>query len=437
MILKGNERGNARELANHLMRGTENEHIELHELRGFVSDDLHGAMQESAAIAKGTRCQKHLFSLSLSPPPNENVPVATFEAAIERIESELRLSGQPRAIVFHEKEGRRHAYAVWSRIDGQEMKAINMPFYKRTLNGIARDLYREHGWEMPRGFKDTRHRDPLSFTREEWQQAKRTRQDPRAIKQALQTCWQTSDSKSTFERVLRERGYFLARGDQRGFVAVDWRGEIYSLSRATGAKTKELKAGIGDPKELQSTETAKACIAERMTPKLKAWAKEAEEHAQKQNLAAQFQREQMVQGHRHARAQLKHQQEARWLEEERQRAARTPKGIRGLWGWVTGKNKKIRQENEAEIARTTERDRAKKHSEIQRQLSERRGLQRKIVAAREKQNAQMQELNREVAKYLTMSAHTSQYFNKSEIKTRERGFSKKERDHYSRKEYDI
>ena len=190
MILKGNERGNARELANHLMRGAENEHIELHELRGFVSDDLHGAMQESAAIAKGTRCQKHLFSLSLSPPSNESVSVSVFESAIDRIEGELGLSGQARAIVFHEKEGRRHTHAVWSRIDGEEMKAINMPFYKRTLNGIARDLYREHGWEMPRGFKDTRNCDPLSFTREEWQQAKRTRQDPKAIKQALQTCWQ-------------------------------------------------------------------------------------------------------------------------------------------------------------------------------------------------------------------------------------------------------
>ena len=202
--------------------------------------------------------------------------------------------------------------------------------------------------------------------------------------------------------MLHERGYFLARGDQRGFVAVDWRGEVYSLSRTTGAKTKELKARIGDPKELRSTEAAKAFVAERMTPKLKAWAKEAEEQAHKQNLAAQFQREQMVQRHRHARAQLKQQQETRWLEEERQRAARTPKGIRGLWGWVTGKNKKIRQENEAEIARTSERDRAERHAEIQRQLSERRGLQRKIVAAREKQNAQMQELNRDVAKYLTM-----------------------------------
>jgi hypothetical protein len=61
MILKGNQRGNGRELANHLMRGKENEHIELHELRGFAAEDLHGAMQECEAIAKGTRCKNHPF----------------------------------------------------------------------------------------------------------------------------------------------------------------------------------------------------------------------------------------------------------------------------------------------------------------------------------------------------------------------------------------
>ena len=402
MILKGSERGHAKELANHLMLGAENEHIELHDLRGFVSDDLHGAMQESAAIAKGTRCKNHLFSLSLSPPQHEDVPVEVFEAAIGRIEGELGLDGQPRAIVFHEKEGRRHAHAVWSRIDGDEMKAVNLSHYKRKLNGIAHDLYLEHGWELPDGFKHSRNRDPLSFTREEWQQAKRTKQDPKAIKHALQACWKSSDSRKSFEAALRQQGYFLAKGDRRGFVAVDWRGEIYSLSRATGAKTKALQDRLGDPKELQSTEAAKAHIAERMTPKLKAWAKEEEARAQKQNLATQFQREQMVQRHRKARAQLKAQQETRWLEEERKRAERTPRGIRGLWGWITGKNRKIRKENEAEIARTLQRDRAEKHAIIQRQLAERRTLQRKIVQARETQQEQIQALNRDVAKYMEM-----------------------------------
>lgn len=148
MILKGNQRGNGRELANHLMHGKENEHVELHDLRGFAAEDLHGAMQEAEAIAKRTRCKNHLFSLSLNPPQDEQVSVERFESAISRIEGEFGLEGQPRAIVFHEKEGRRHCHAVWSRIDGDQMKAIKLDFYKRTLNGIARDLCERSGLDF-------------------------------------------------------------------------------------------------------------------------------------------------------------------------------------------------------------------------------------------------------------------------------------------------
>lgn len=404
MILKGNERGNGRELANHLMRGAENEHIELHNLRGFASDDLFGAMQESEAIAKGTRCRKHLFSLSLSPPQEEDVPVEVFELAIGEIERELGLEGQPRAIVFHEKEGRRHAHAVWSRIDGEEMKALNLPFYKRRLNEIARELYLEHGWELPKGFRDQRQRDPLGFTRDEWQQAKRTKQDPKAIKQVLQECWGGSDTREAFEAALRERGYFLARGDRRGYVAVDWRGEIYSLSRSTGAGAKDLRTRLGDPRTLPSADEAKARIAGKMTPKLLAWVKEEQAKAEKTGLASQFQREQMVQRHRQVRQQLKNDQQERWLGEERKRAERSPRGLKGLWGWVTGRNRKIRQETEAEIARAQTRDRAEKQSIVARQLAERRNLQRQIKAARQRQTERLQDLNHDVARYLEMGA---------------------------------
>ncbi|SCX54398.1 hypothetical protein SAMN05720354_11439 [Nitrosospira sp. Nsp1] len=52
----------------------------------------------------------------------------TFEQAIERAEEKLGLNGQPRAIVFHEKNGRRHCHAVWSRIKMDEMKAVQLSF---------------------------------------------------------------------------------------------------------------------------------------------------------------------------------------------------------------------------------------------------------------------------------------------------------------------
>ncbi|MGH8547172.1 MAG: relaxase/mobilization nuclease domain-containing protein [Methylococcales bacterium] len=92
-------------------------------------------------------------------------------------------------MVFHEKEGRRHCHAVWSRIDTDQMKAIPLPYTKRKLQEIARELYLEHGWIMPRGFSDSKETDPRNFTLAEWQQARRAGKDPRAVKAAFQDSW--------------------------------------------------------------------------------------------------------------------------------------------------------------------------------------------------------------------------------------------------------
>lgn len=109
MVLKGSKRGGAMELARHLLKA-ENEHVELHEIRGFVARDVPGALKEAQAIALGTRCKQHLFSLSLNPPADASVAVDVFEKAIETIEAKLGLTGQPRVVIFHEKEARRHAH---------------------------------------------------------------------------------------------------------------------------------------------------------------------------------------------------------------------------------------------------------------------------------------------------------------------------------------
>lgn len=402
MILKASTRGGGKQLADHLSKTDENEHVELHELRGFISEDLGGAFKEAYAISRGTRCQKFLFSLSLNPPENENVPIEVFEAAIERIEAKLGLEGQPRAVVFHEKEGRRHAHCVWSRIDAQEMKAIQLPHFKRKINDIAKELYLEHGWKMPKGFIDSRSRDPLSFTRAEWQQAKRTNQDPKARKAMFRECWAASDDRQSFEHALRERGYFLARGDRRGFVAVDFRGEVYSLSRDCGVKTKQLKERLGSPEKLQSVEELKCWISERMTERLKAHVDKLTARRQKSAQAIEYQRGRMVSRHRGERSALKSQQANRTRHEEKSRAVRLPRGMRALWSWVTGQTKKIRMQNALESKRAQERDRAEREAVIKKQLTERRKLQTQIKRMRSKQHEAEAELNRDVAFYMMM-----------------------------------
>lgn len=260
MILKGSQRSGGLKLAAHLMNIQDNDHVEVHELRGFVAENLHGAFQEADAISKGTRCRQYLFSLSLSPPETEKVSVADFENAIERIEERLGLTDQARAIVFHEKEGRRHAHVVWSRIDVMEMKAVNLPFYKTRLNEVFKDLFLEHGWRLPEGYRDRRNRDPRNFTLAEWQQAKRQGNDAREMKATFQETWSVSDTKDAFAGALEEKGYVLARGDRRGFVAVDVHGEVYAISKWTGLKAKQVSQKLGDPKKLRSVDEAREHI---------------------------------------------------------------------------------------------------------------------------------------------------------------------------------
>ncbi len=51
MILKGNQRGGASNLARHLLKREENEHVTLHELRGFCADDL---VQDNTLLCRMT-----------------------------------------------------------------------------------------------------------------------------------------------------------------------------------------------------------------------------------------------------------------------------------------------------------------------------------------------------------------------------------------------
>lgn len=402
MILNANERGNAKELARHLMNTRDNDHVELHDLRGFVAEDLHGALQEAEAISMGTRCINHLFSLSLSPPEYADVPVETFEKAIDRIEAALGLEGQPRAIVFHEKSGRRHSHCIWSRIDSEEMKAINISFYKRRLTDISKQLFLENGWPLPDGLQDYRKRDPLKFSLHEWQQAKRTGLDAKETKALLRECWNVSDTRQSFEVALREKGFWLAQGDRRNYVAVDWRGEVYSLSRAAGVKKKELTARLGDMRELLTVDETKAHIGAQLTPKIKEWMQEAETRAKKLRLSLMFQREQAVQRQRGERDTLRKNQESRWLTEDKVRVKRTPRGLRGLWGWLTGNNRKIREINEAEIRRAKTRDLAEKQALIRQHIAERQMLQKSIARVRLNQHDTLIALASDMAKALVM-----------------------------------
>ncbi len=402
VILKGSQRGGGKQLAAHLMKIEDNEHVHIHELRGFMSDNLHSALHEAYAVSRGTRATQFLFSLSLNPPPNEKVSVDEFEAAIKTIEQKLGLDNQPRAIVFHEKEGRRHAHVVWSRINCEEMKAINLPFYKTKLRDVSRELFYEHGWRMPQGLLDGHNRDPLNYSLREWQQAKRQGEDPKALQRMFQNCWAASDNRPSFEHALQRYGLYLAKGDRRGYVAIDYRGEVYSLSRWLKVRTKALQERLGPAEILPGTQEVKARIAERMTDRLKSYIQET--HARlKHQVQPYIQKKHSLQHqHRNERSQLKQKQEKRWQHESLERSQRLPKGFKGIWFRITGKYSKIRGQNERETETCRIRDRGEIQSLIDQQLSHRQRLQQRIQPVIESHKQKVEVLRKEIAQYMEM-----------------------------------
>ncbi len=402
MILEGNQRGGARQMARHLMNTQDNEHVEVHEISGFMSDSVIGALDEIHAVSRGTKCSQFMFSVSLNPPQEELAPPEYFERAIAQIEERNGLSGQPRVIVFHEKEGRRHAHCIWSRIDADTMKAINLPHYKLKLNDISKQLYLEHGWNLPQGFIDKQYRDPLNFTREEWQQAKRMQDDPRMLKQLLMQAWQNSDSQQSFQNALKQHGFWLALGDRRGFVAVDYKGEVYSLSRWMDVKTKELKQRLSQPEQLPSVQEVKAEISQSMSDVLKKHI-DAVQELRKQDYAPLKRTIQAMKiQHRNQRNVLDKQQEERWQSEAQQRIDRLPRGLTGIWRRITGKYQKIKLQNQAEVKNNDIRDRDEKQLLITRQLQERQRLQERIAQVRKRHNQGMVELRKDIGNYHEM-----------------------------------
>lgn len=267
MILKGSQRAGGADLALHLMNEFDNERAELASVRGTVADDLYGALAEADAIAAGTRCKKHLYSLSINPP--EPLTRAQYRTAIDRIEAGLGLQDQPRAVVFHVKNGREHCHVVWSRIDSRTLKAVHISHDHMKLRTLARELGREFGLNLPEGLaKDLRQERGAAkdMSLAEKRQAENSGIAPDERRQQITRAYRAADSPAAFRQALSELGYELARGEQRGYVVVDRYGDVHSLARQIeGVNTRALKAKLAPlhPSALPDVEQARTAVRDR------------------------------------------------------------------------------------------------------------------------------------------------------------------------------
>ncbi len=404
MILHGNSRGGAGDLARHLMRDDQNDHVTVHEVRGFMAGDVDGAFQEIEALSKATRCKKFLFSLSMSPPKSADCSDKDFEKAIAQAEKTLGLHNQPRVVVFHEKGDHRdrHAHVVWSRINVDEMKAIPLPYNRMKMREVSRDLFIQHGWDVPRGLINREERDPLNYTLEEYQHAKRIGKDARQIKQDLQDAWALSDGPAAFQHALKERGFRLAEGDRRSFVAVDTQGEVFSLPKQIGVKTKAVRERLGKDIKLENVDDTKAAIARDMGNKMSEYDAQLQARNEQRKEDAALHRKELVERQGAERARINQEQQARRISETQARQSKFNHGLKGLWDWMRGENARIKQKNELEAERSRERDISERQRIIQVQRTQRQWLTNRQIQQKQTLHEQQRQISEDRTKFEAM-----------------------------------
>lgn len=434
MILKGSQRSGGSNLAAHLTNTRENDHVEIAQIRGLAASDLKGAFLEIEAASHGTKAKQAFFSVSFNPPENGNITRADFGRAFAAVENKMGLADQPRAVVYHEKNGREHAHVVWSRIDTENMKAIELSFSKLKLREVSRELHREFGLELPAGLREEKHwykqADPLNYNQATWQQAKRLSEDPRDLKKIIGRAYEYSDNANSFNAALESHAMQLARGDRRGFVVVHHSGEVLGLRQYLGAQAKDIRARLGQPEHSQTVDQARGLLKTRMTAAAEKQVEElkhrhAEERKPLADAAAKLRKE-----HRDERQWLEGSQKARESREALKRASRHRKGLAGLWDRLGGKLGigRIARENTQALEFSKKRDEKERHDLRTGHLQQRRQLQKSIIHQKEKHRRERQSARTVLGHWLKMdkpsiSKQVKDHF--EELKSRKESIGKR------------
>jgi hypothetical protein len=272
MIPKASQRGLGQDLATHLQNAYDNEYVEIAELRGAVARDLHGAFAEWEVCAHAmTGCRNYLYSLSVNPNPAQGqLTRAQYLDYVDRVEAKLNLSGQPRAIVFHIKEGREHCHVVWSRIDAEHSRAVHQAFDHQKLMMVTREFAREHDLALPAGMTRDAARERgkkrrLSLYEKHQQDTTGLTKEERIAQ--VTEAWRRSDNATAFVKALEDLGYVLATG-KRPYVLVDLYGEMNALPKLIDdrtVRTRDLRAFLErdfPPESSPTVDEARALVAQ-------------------------------------------------------------------------------------------------------------------------------------------------------------------------------
>jgi len=132
------------------------------------------------------------------------------------------------------------------------------------------------------------------------------------------------------------------------------------------------------------------------------------EHARERAPLTRAKRE-MAETHGRERTQLEKALAARWTRETDARQARLNKGLKGVWDWLSGRARQVREQNRMEAWEALKRDQAERDTLIAGQLDERRALQQDILELRERQRDERADLAADIGAALKLEGRKAAY----------------------------
>lgn len=267
MIIKGKSRAGPSQLARHLGRADTNERVEILQLDSAGTTEQ--AFRDWQTYTLATNGRLGLYHANIDPDAKYEMTRDQWWRAVEVLEEELGLQGQPRAVVLHEKHGREHIHVVWARTDMDTMKlrgdGWNYDAHERASLRLEHEFGHEH---VPgKHAKRDREKQPefpkAEVSHHEWQQSERGGIGHVQRRAQVKALFEGSDTGLAFKAALEDAGYVLARGDRRGFVILDDHAKVYSLSdQLPGVRAKDLRAFMVeiDLDRLPSVKEARALL---------------------------------------------------------------------------------------------------------------------------------------------------------------------------------
>jgi hypothetical protein len=231
MVIRGKPRGNGKQLASYLLSKGENDRVQVMDIRGTAqNDNLKASLLEMSLTSELSRTDKGLYHAQINPAIGEDKKMTSedwFKAA-DILEKELKLEGQKRVIVLHEKKGRLHAHVVWERYDHDKGRMVS-------------DSYSRYAQDRAR----------LTIEKELEQRPTPKRNAQRDVmKEELTDLWYETETAEQFIQQANEKGYAIAISrERRPYRVVDEKGQDHDLLRQLdGVKVKEVREIFKDTK---------------------------------------------------------------------------------------------------------------------------------------------------------------------------------------------